>query len=227
MCFILDSSGNTTRKAKRNWKRTLQFVISATRTYYIRSEDTRVGLVIFSDKAKLVFPLNRYSNGKGLREAIMNTRYLGGEKNITTGLLKTRTKCFDSTNGDRLNVRNVAILVTSGIQSTSEKSDNTFREAVALRKSGVAMVVIGISNRMDGAFLAKLSSPPHILNHNYFVVTEHTEIEDLMKGLVSETCESITGMFVSLLIQPEEHSFLTGPQIVLEWLSLIFFYKFS
>ena len=223
MCFILDSSGNTTTKAKRNWKRTLQFVISATQTYYIRSEDTRVGLVIFSDKAKLVFPLNRYTNGKGVREAIMNTRYLGGEKNIKTGLLKTRTKCFDSTNGDRLNVRNVAILVTSGIHNPTEESEITFREAVALRKSGVAMVVIGISNRLDGAFLAKLSSPPHILNHNYFMVTEHTELEDLLKGLVSETCESITGMFVSLLTLPEEHSLLTRPQILLERLSLRFF----
>ena len=199
MCFIIDSSGNATRKAKRNWKRILRFVTSATRKYYIRSEDTRIGLVVFSDNAKVVFPMNKYSNGKGLREAIMNTRYIGGEKNITAGLLTTRTKCFDSTNADRLSVRNVAILVTYGIQNTSGESEMTFREAVALRKSGVAMVVIGITNRMDGAFLAKLSSPPHILNHNYFMVREHTELEDLLIVLVSETCESVTGMFVSML----------------------------
>ena len=113
--------------------------------------------------------------------------------------------------------------MTSGKQNTSEESEITFREAVTLRKSGVAMVVIGISNRMDGAFLAKLSSPPHILNHNYFMVTEHTELEDLLKGLVSGTCESVTGMFVLSFTVPEEHSLLTGPQIVLGWLSMRIF----
>ena len=197
MCFILDSSGRNTGKTNGDWKLLLRFVSSITRTYYIRPEDTRVGLVVFSDKAKLIFPLNKHRNGKGLREAIMNTGYLGGERNITAGLFKTRTKCFNPTKGDRPNVRNVAILVTSGIHNTSKESEITLKEAATLRKLGVAIVVIGISNRMDGAFLSKLSSPPHILNHNYFLVEEYTELEDLLKGLVSETCESITGMFIT------------------------------
>ena len=71
-----------------DWSLFLQFISSLTRTYYIGTNDTRIGVVIISNKTRLAIPLKAYNSGPELRKAILGLNYTAGFGNLTDGLKK-------------------------------------------------------------------------------------------------------------------------------------------
>ena len=60
----------------------------------IGERKTRIGMVTFSSDAVLVIPMDRYYEVKGLKDAILSVKHIGGETNTGKALHVTRNAVF-------------------------------------------------------------------------------------------------------------------------------------
>ena len=136
----------------------LQFIASLVRGIFENSNENRIGVVAFAGDASLVFALNSYNNVNDIEQAILSIPYDGRDANIGEGLTQARTQCFNPANGDRSNVRNVAILISTGISSPPVLRDQALAEAEELKEHGVSLLTVGITDLIDQGFLTEAAS---------------------------------------------------------------------
>lgn len=189
--FIIDGSGsirdaNPPDGSFDNWNLLLAFVANVADNLPVSEFNSHVGAVVFSDRGQLLFPLNRYYDKASVKAAIMDTAYPGRNTNTSGGLYIARTQIFNGQNGDRPNVRNVAIVITDG-KSTWD-NEKTVPYAEDLRKDGVEVITIGITNSVDENELKAMSSPPQQRHINYFTSANFQELEDIIDRLVQRAC---------------------------------------
>lgn len=114
--------------------------------------DVRVGLLTFNKEVKIRFHLNYYTTKDSLENAILNVPYEYGTTNTADALRDMRTRMFLRENGDRLDVPNIAIILTDGVSSVN--SDRTIIEAKTAHREGIQIYAIGIglvdTRELDG-----------------------------------------------------------------------------
>ena len=91
---------------------------------------------------------------------------------------------YKTSNGDRPNVDNIAIVITDG-QSTWDKH-LTAPYAREARNNGVKMMAIGISDSVDMEELKKIASQPH--QQTIFNVDNFDTLGGILDNLIVETC---------------------------------------
>ena len=96
--------------------------------------------------ASLNFYLSNFTDLASLVVAIRNIPYVGGNTNTTGGLRLMRQECFNRANGDRPDVRNVAILITDGIPT--REVDELPAEVQRNKALGVRFVGVGITDKV-------------------------------------------------------------------------------
>ena len=198
ICLIIDSSGSIRDSnplyGTDNWQLQLEFLATLIEAFRV---DTRVGAIVFSTDARLEFSLNTYTTKDEIQNAIRNLNYMGGLTNTPEALIQTRLQCFSPTTGDRPGVANLAIIVTDGVPNLD--MDSATREAAALRDTGVTMIAIGVTARIDEGFLKEMSSPPQIKDQNYFMAADFSALSKIATKVVAGTCGMLqSSQFVSL-----------------------------
>ena len=166
VCFILDSSdfvreGSTS--AFDYWALMKEFVSTIVVGLPLAPDGARVGVVTYANEATLEVPLNRYTDSSAAQEAIHRLAHMDGGADLPVALVKARTDCFDPSNGDRPNARNVAILMTTGRNSRVGRRSRTVTEAAALKGGGVDLMVFGVTFSIDYYLLREISSPPQVV----------------------------------------------------------------
>jgi len=103
-------------------------------------------LMCLGNRATLNFYLTNYTDTQTLVSAVRNIRYIGGNTNTTGGLRLMRTEIFNTANGDRSDVPNVAILITDGVptREVAELPDEVRR----IKNSGIRIVTVGVTNKV-------------------------------------------------------------------------------
>lgn len=72
----------------------------------------------YSARANVEWTLDRYTDVVTLRNAIENIVHLGGDTNIADGLRVMRQQVFNGIRGDRVDVKNIGIVITDGNANT-------------------------------------------------------------------------------------------------------------
>ena len=139
LVLLLDSSGSVTQT---HFEKTLSFVAYLVGLLGLQNDKTRVGLVTFSTKSRIIFHLDSYNNPYSLAKAIMATSYTPGKTNMADALNDMRTKMFQRERGDRPGVPNIGLLIADGYSSLY--SPETVTEAQRARARGIQMYTIGI-----------------------------------------------------------------------------------
>ena len=62
LAFAVDSSGSVNDANQMNWNNSLALIVAITRRFIIGVNQTRVGLVRFTDTANVIFNLSTYFN---------------------------------------------------------------------------------------------------------------------------------------------------------------------
>ena len=164
----------------------MQFVNSLVEKYNVGMEDVRIGAVVFSDRANLEFELNRYSDAKSVMDAINRIRYSGFSTNMAAGIEMAREECFRVDRGDRLNVQNLAILITP-TDGPRQMLTEAIRQSVALMgMMNTRMVTVGITN--DMSLLSQMSSMPQVNGRDYYMVNNFQDLQSLSQSVVQNTC---------------------------------------
>ena len=198
LCFIVDSSGSIrdSNLDFDHWQLQLNFIIDLVDVFDIAPDASRVGLVVFSDDAQLVFSLDTYTNVESLKAAILNTPYLSKTTNTAEAFRVTREQCFNVVRGDRLGIQNLAILISDGHPFPEEKKHPTIEEAQLLKDSGTYLIAVGITNGVDLEFLKKVSSSPQIQGESYFRVPDFSALGATVRSVAEAACEAITGISI-------------------------------
>ena len=144
LAFVLDSSGSIGR---RNWLKILHFAKNIVLKISIGETKTRVGVASYGNEGTVHIRLKDYYHVTGLTDAIDDVRWKDQWTNTASGLYVTRTKLFNSTNGNRGHIPDVIILLIDGV-SNKNKSD-TIPQATLLRDAGVEIFVLGIGGDVD------------------------------------------------------------------------------
>lgn len=205
LCFIIDSSGsirdnNPPGGIPDNWQLQLEFLSNLVGAFTVGPDATRVGAVVFSELARLVFSLDTYTAASAVQSAILDIDYIGQTTNTPEALILTRNQCFNPATGDRPDVVNLAIIITDGLPFPSGRRQPAIDEAQVLRDTGVTMIAIGVTNVIDEDFLREMSSPPQIPDENYFTASDFAALSAITRTVVEGTCAAVPeGMSFLLL----------------------------
>ena len=156
----------------------------------------RVGALSYATNSSVIFHLNEHDTTRNVQNAL-NIRYTGGKTNTAEALRLARTVMFQETNGDRLDMPNIIILLTDG---KSNDRDETLLEARECRKHGIHIVVLGVGGSIGRSELSGIATDPDELNL-YFVRDFHALrgiLPNLLLGICNSKCLSVNRSFMML-----------------------------
>ena len=145
-----------------------------------------MGIETFASDQKLQFNLNDFES----REAIINAisfPYSRGSTNTAAAIKYMSDSMFKDPNGDRIDSKNVGIIITDG---ESNDRTETFQMAVEARKNGIELIAVGVNikSNFGRQELRALASDPD--EHNMFHVQNFEALYNLTDKLVAAVCNS-------------------------------------
>ena len=196
--FIIDGSrsireANPKDGSYDNWEILLDFVVDIIDR--LPQYGTKVGLIVFSETAEVVYPFNRYPIMRDAATATCRLPYPNGQTNIAAALRKAHDTLFNAYYGDRQHVPNVAIVISDG-KSTMD-SNNVKTNAERLHMQGVNVICIGIGTKIYLPELREISSPPRVKGINYFTRNSFSELYGLLNILLSSIGVPVPVTFTS------------------------------
>ena len=140
-------------------------------------DDVTVTLVSFSDSATRVFSLGFFTSDADVTTPILNTPYQGGEgSDLQEAFRVARTECYSDAN-DREGVRNVAVLISPGVQPSQARRDSALTAAWEFKNTaGVTLLTIGVTDVIDPTFLRMLASDLGSNQQTSFMSTDFTAL---------------------------------------------------
>lgn len=157
----------------------------------VSSGETRVGIILYSRRAELLFGFGDLTNVSQISNALNNISYKLKKHrsllNIGAALEMARQKLFTET---RPGTKQVLILVTGG-----KAKDDVVIPSSQLRKDGVKLYAVGVGGLFDQGQLDVISSNPI---YNYKLTSDSPSILDLTRSVRSDLCKG-KKIFTSLL----------------------------
>ena len=175
LLFILDGSSSSTQL---QFKASQMFIKSIIDSLDIDETSTRVSLVEYSDRASLIFPLNRYYDQGELKDAVDNVEASGGEGAVTDQALQLGIdQVFIRNAGDRPAVPNAVILVTDSKSTGDAPLSNKVKR---LRETGTDIYVVSVGSATDKQELKNMTAG----EDRFYVVKNVYELVRLPTRLV-------------------------------------------
>ena len=183
IAFVLDKSGSVRHNNFVKMKEAVKIIIDHINVG--RTENSHVGLMTFSNEAKMEFNLADYDNRDDIKKAVDKVEYTHGTTNTAAALRMLRNEMFRGTM-DRPAIKNVAILFTDG---GSNDFEETIKEARLAREQGIILIVIAITDWVNQIEVNEIATDPDEYNvHN---VKTFDEIANIAKDLKQLLCNGM------------------------------------
>lgn len=186
--FLLDSSTSVTEP---NFVRMLQFCKDLIAYADIDSGELRVGVLVFSTAAEVMFHLNDFNKKSDIYDAIDEIPYIYGSTNTADALRVMRTEMFTLAHGDRPNADNVAVLIADGV-SNFINAQYTVPEAEAAKADSIHIFGIGVGLDDITELNGIVSAPA---SENRFLVQNFEELNNLADVLYMSSCPGLLNGF--------------------------------
>ncbi|KAF5896160.1 collagen alpha-6(VI) chain-like, partial [Clarias magur] len=180
--FIVDASDKVTLP---NFKLVLNFLHDMISGLEIASDGVRVGMVLYSDTPTADFYLNTFDNQTKILQYINLLPFKGGESKTSEALKFAREKLFIRDTGSRHDdgVQQIAVVITAG-----DSLDNVTSQAYFLRRSGVEVYVLGVTQDNVKQLNEIASYPP---DRFVFSVESFAKIKTMEKPLRKTLCNNL------------------------------------
>ena len=187
-----------------NWyKRILGFAISIVRAFSISRDLTQIGILKFSDSARVSFFLNRYRSSTNVTAAIKRLNISFGNTNIADALRMARTQLFSDQNGARPGVPKILILITDGTANIDELM--TIPEANTTKAAGIQIFTVGIGSEIKEEQLRTIAT----LRSYFYFATNFATLSDVLQRLLNNSCGAIET--VATVPSPATQTITTAP----------------
>lgn len=150
--FIVDASDCISMSSYEELKQSL-----ANLTLHF-GEANQYGVIIFDSNAYISITLDYFSQTSTLQEEILSLPYLGGSwASLHKALVLLKREGFMTNHGDRLNARNVAVILSSSKVLNIEMGAllNIIND---IKSDGVSVISLGYGELVDGQLLEELAS---------------------------------------------------------------------
>ncbi|CAH1789268.1 unnamed protein product [Owenia fusiformis] len=180
LAFLIDESGSI---GLDNFRKVMDFVMAIAKNV---ATGSRIGVVTFSDNAAEEFNMVKHGDKQQILDGIEAIKYSGGATHTAAGLQMLRESTFQTNNGNRNGVPDVAIVITDGISTVNEV--NTGTQASLLKSIGVEVWSIGIG-QIDKERQNELSEVA-TSDSTIKTVSDFESLQGLVNEIVSTLCSS-------------------------------------
>jgi len=187
--FLIDSSGSLTENnpINDNWELSKKFMLDFVADFTIGHDATRFGLIRFSMTADNIFYLNSHNDLSSMQRAIMDMTYIGSYTNTSGAILAAMNEQLVRERGDRSDAENIVIILTDGLPNLD--ISRTIPDVRALQ-ARAKVFAVGVTDLINNEMLSDLSSPPGVLNKNYYHVPDFESLSAVAEAIQDQTCES-------------------------------------
>ena len=127
---------------------------------------TRVGVVVYGNKALVEISLTDIDNMPDLHAAIAGIDYLPNEGSNTSDGILLMMQQFQKHNRGYF-AREIAVLLAHGLSTID--SEDTIASAVLAKNKGITIFAIGVTDNIHHEELRQISSDPQLIGVNFFI----------------------------------------------------------
>eukprot|EP00111_Clytia_hemisphaerica_P023393 TCONS_00068905-protein len=190
--FIIDASGSI---GSVNFQKILQFVAKIVDAFDIRPNGTHVGVIYYSDDAKLAFNFNKFEGDALNRENVVNEInkivVTEGQTRIDLALKKAKEELFTEAGGMRPDKPKIVLVMTDGRQTKGEDAPDAVDLHIAsrpLKDLGVQIFSLGIGKNYDIGELLDIASD----DASVFRSSDVDELVSIVASITEQTCKGCT-----------------------------------
>lgn len=180
LVFIIDSSSSIFPNEYVRQLEFLETIAGALDVGHLQNQ-SRVGVISFSDEPRLEFTLNQYTERSELIAAIRRINYLFGGTNTAAAIQLALETMFNEESGAREEAKDIIIVITDG-ESFSESA--TKASAQKARELGIFVLAIGVGVNVNVRELNLITgNPEHV-----YQVLKFEDLRDITETLINKTC---------------------------------------
>jgi len=176
--FVMDILDTVT---DRDLQQTIALLTNLTSTLDVDTDRVRIGLLSYNT---FLFHLNSYTSKNDVIAAITKTKRPSPDLDFAETLRFLRTVMFSSINGDRKNVRNVAVVVSNGMQNLRRSEVRS--EIEMAKRAGIQVVSVGI-NVLDTENFGQLTAN----TNNRILVSNFNQLPSQIEKLRTRVCSGM------------------------------------
>ena len=188
LIFVADRSGsicdNEPVRGCDNWDIMLNFMANLIEDLEIGPDATRIGMVVYGNRAYVTVGLDQYDTRDSLRQAILAIEYDPNKRTNIADAITLMTQEFEE--NPRPGATQIGVVISDGISTIN--NDRTVSEAAAAREKGIVLFAIGVTDQVDESELQGISSEPQVKNRNYFVSPTFDALGEIGLALQSQIC---------------------------------------
>lgn len=154
--FILDSSGSLAHE----YDKEKHFLAEMAKIFQIGENQTRVGVVTFSDHAEHSIKLNDHHDAHSFEKAVEAIPLMGHTTHLDKALRMTKNQMFTMENGGRETVQQVVVVLTDGAQTRYKGYTDPHTISNEMRRHGMIIIAIGIGHHVDWKELDEIAGGP-------------------------------------------------------------------
>jgi len=179
--FVLDESGSIWGP---HFTKQLEFVQNVVGLFDVRPEKTRIGVLTFGDRPRIIFHLGHHTNEESMKADIKSIKQMRGETYTDDALRMARTQML-SPQRIRPYIPHIAIVITDG---ESNNPDKTAIEAEQMRSENIQIFAIGVGPSVNKNELLAIASSPDLV----FEVDDYGALDGLKQILAWKACQVST-----------------------------------
>jgi len=150
--LVIDGSGS---ESYLDFVQTQIFVINLIDLFQIGSDGTHVGVIVYSNKARLVFSLSQFHDPVELQLQLLRLQLQKGSRRIDLALKKAGTELFSDKEGDRKKVPDVLVVITTG--NTIKNSEPYEDVLKPLKDRSIHIIAIGVGDKVSTDELTQIA----------------------------------------------------------------------
>ena len=154
--FLIDTSRGITERDLRKMK---ELVLQQGIMYNVSSDDTRISVISYSDRASTELPLNRGTSTRAIRNALYSIGLTGRQRRVEVVLQSVRNKIANKLDGVKDDRGKVVVLMVGG-RSDPFGLASAKLEADGVKSEGGKIVVVGIGSDLDETVLKSVATKP-------------------------------------------------------------------
>ncbi|OZC08479.1 hypothetical protein X798_04540 [Onchocerca flexuosa] len=178
LMFLIDGSGSIGSYVFKN--EVLRFIKEFLELFDIGLDNTRVGLIQYSDQIRHEFDLSQYTDKASVINAISQIQYLTGLTRTGAAIQHMVMEGFSERRGARKqasDVSRVGIVITDG-----RSQDNVTEPARNARNSHINMFSVGVTDHVLGSELEAIAGSPS----RWFHVAKFKDLDTRLRSLIQK-----------------------------------------
>ena len=179
LVFLLDTSINNTK----DYHIMQNFLFDFVDNVDIDSGSVRIAMVTFSTGANIQFRLNDHKSTTEVKQGIQNAYFYPGERNTADAFDALRRKVFFEIYGDRPDVPDIVMFLTTGI--SDRNAHRTLQEADALHYFDVNFMVVGIGE-FDSTEMESIANSP--TDQYLSKISQMNELASVTDKILKQVC---------------------------------------